>query len=333
MAFEWLSFLNARGIEYATSGPNVSRGHVAVKCPWCGAADPSQHMGISLEGAGWACWRNREHRGRKPARLVQALLNCRMDQAYEIVGGINVPSDFMSQVAAQLTKREDVAVDLRTLKMPKEFKPFRNLPSARPFIAYLKERGYTQKQILHMSETYDMSYCVAGPFKYRIIFPVIHKYRLISWVGRTISTSNLRYKALTVDPDKAKADNTPVAVDLNTNYVLWYDQLKEWDADTLVICEGPFDSLRVNELGDGLGIASTCVFTSSPSDAQIEILYELLPRFKRKYLMLDRGTLPTAMKILSRMPRSEIKIVELPSHLKDPGEMQMADLKNLDLAK
>jgi len=234
-------------------------------------------------------------------------------------------------VTAQLTPHV-VKETKRTLKMPKEFKPFRDVPSAKPFINYLMTRMYTKKEILGFSENDDLCYCTSGAFKYRIIFPVIHKHKLISWVGRTISTGNLRYKALTIDPEKAAADNTNAAIDLNTNYVLWYDRLKECDADTLVICEGPFDSLRVNVLGDGLGIASTCVFTSAPSDAQIEILYELFPKFKRRYLMLDRGTLPTAMKILSRMPGSDLKIVDLPSHLKDPGEMSLADLQKLKLA-
>ncbi len=42
MSFDWVDFLERHGIEYVTSSPNIGRGEVGVKCPYCGPGDPSR---------------------------------------------------------------------------------------------------------------------------------------------------------------------------------------------------------------------------------------------------------------------------------------------------
>src|SRR6185503_11264139 len=39
---DWEHTLSQHGVPYATRGPNVARGAIAVKCPFCGPADPSE---------------------------------------------------------------------------------------------------------------------------------------------------------------------------------------------------------------------------------------------------------------------------------------------------
>src|ERR1700678_739755 len=101
--FDWVAFLSSRNIHYETRGPNVAHGNVTVHCPFCGPADSSTHMSISIEGHGWRCWRNHSHKGKNPVRLVQAILGCSWEVANATVGNSSyIPSDFLSNVNAKL---------------------------------------------------------------------------------------------------------------------------------------------------------------------------------------------------------------------------------------
>src|SRR6266436_4570111 len=84
-SMQWEKFLTDYNIEFVTHGPNTKRGEVSVKCPWCGDDDPSQHLGISLEREAWGCHRNAQHRGKAPAWLIKALIDCTSTQAQLLV--------------------------------------------------------------------------------------------------------------------------------------------------------------------------------------------------------------------------------------------------------
>ena len=323
MAFDWLSFFSRNRVAYVTSGPNVSKGRVACRCPWCGAADPSHHMSISLEGKGWRCWRNNQHRGGDPTRLVAALIHCSTEQAHVIVHGaasVDLPGDLLSRVRGALAPPAAQASVVKLL-LPKEFLPFKDLPSARPFASYLRARGFNYRDIERLTIDYGVRYCTRGPFASRIIFPVYFQEQLVTWTGRTVShRDHLRYKALSIEADEIRG--TPAAVGSIFSYLLWYDQLALWTRDTLVICEGPFDALRVNVLGRRHGIAATCFFTSRPSHQQVGLFHELVPKFRRCVLLLDSDM---AMKVHGlgwELSSLKIDVVKLPAGIKDPGELR-----------
>src|SRR6202035_1643549 len=161
--FDWKNFLDARRIEYATSGPNVGRDHVAIRCPVC-ADDPSHHMSISLTGEGYRCFRNHEHRGKNPAWLIQALLKCSWEQANHIAGN-RYNFDSFSKLLDKQEQRYRPP-----LKLPTEFKAISDLPSCRPFVAYLRNRGFTAEHIATLSDRYGLRYCTQGIYHGRIIF-------------------------------------------------------------------------------------------------------------------------------------------------------------------
>src|ERR1039458_2617615 len=132
MTFDWPKFFERNQVKFVTTGPNVAREHVAVHCPFCGSSDPSQHMSVSLEGKGWRCWRNPAHRGKHPAYLIQALLNCTLDHAYSLVDGTtNIPTDFQGMVTKYLQPHLQQPSKKQKLTLPEEFKPFKDVPSAR----------------------------------------------------------------------------------------------------------------------------------------------------------------------------------------------------------
>lgn len=320
MAFDWLRFLEQHRIEYNASGANTSRDNVVVHCPFCGHQDPSKHMSVNLVGKGFRCWRNPTHRGKNPARLVQAMIGCTYERASQIVGNaILIPTDFMARVRD--TINPPPPVERRPLKMPAEFKRFTGLPSSKRFVRYLHERNFTDKQIERMSERLGVRYCTRGPYEGRIMFPLRFEKRLLSWTGRTIYNSEeLRYKTLSIDPERTKREGYEAALGAISHYLLWYDVLKVADADTVFLCEGPFDALKVMVLGAKHGVVATCFFTAEPTEPQVNLLHEVLPRFKRRFMLLDRGTFATGIRVTSGLSSLGVVPASLPHRLKDPGE-------------
>jgi hypothetical protein len=318
VAFNWVQFLESNHVHFVTSGPNVSRGHVAIHCPFCGAQDPSQHMSLNLKHGGWNCWRNDNHSGKSPAYLVQAILSCSRERAQAIVGeGVFLPDDFLGTVRGLVAPQQEAV--RKPIVLPEEFKSFgTRKPSSRRFEQYLLGRDFTLRQIDRMTRRYGLRYCTSGKFKGRIIFPVTFEGKLMTYTGRTIYPDvELRYKTLSYDPE---LEEVP-AVGPISDYLLFYDKLmaNKADADTLVLCEGPFDALKVNVIGRPYGVAATCFFTSSPSQAQIDLVGDLVPVYKRRYLMLDHGTLATALRTQMDMSTLINRVLTLPKHIDDPG--------------
>lgn len=321
--FDWIRFLESHHIPYETSGPNTARGQIAIHCPLCGAADPSMHMSIALHGGGWRCWRRPDaHYGRSPTGLVRLLILCSDDQAKEIVGGsVYVPDDWLSQVQQQFVPAAEEVTP--PLKLPQSFKKLASgLPSAKPFLRYLHDRGFDDRGVEFLAKRFGLHYCTQGLYKGRLIFPIRYGKELVTWTGRTIyKTQNLRYRTLSADPEKAAEEGMGRAIGPITRYLLSFNHLmKSADADTLCICEGPFDSAKVQLLGQKMGITSTCFFTSMPSRDQVELFHLLLPKYKRRFLLLDRGTMPVALKIMTALSGLGVRIMQLPGELKDPGE-------------
>ncbi len=151
--FDWVKFLEFNNIEYITRGPNLARQNLGIQCPFCGEEDPSAHMGISLLGHGWSCWRNKSHSGRQPHRLIQKLLGCSWQEANALVGdgGIEIPSEenFLNSIKTLLGPATGAEVSQGTLTLPKEFKPLHGQLRGlgRHPVNYLIGRGYQPDDI------------------------------------------------------------------------------------------------------------------------------------------------------------------------------------------
>lgn len=324
--FNWETFLRQRHIPFAepgdrTGGKGAGRGHVVTRCPFCGSATTDYYMSISVEGKGWRCWRRPEHCGVAPARLVAALLGCSIADAMSITGQHkHLPVDFLGAVMAHLAPKEKDKP--RRLELPKEFRPITGSQTSALARNYLRQRGFSEQSLDILRIEYDIRYCKSGPYRKRIMFPVYYKKRLVTWTGRTISKNvNLRYHSLSTDPETAREEGYSPAIGPITDYLLWYDDLPEYGADTIIITEGPFDALKLNVLGRPYGVCSTCLFTNKISKPQIELLYRLLPRFKHRYLMLDVGTLDIMLKTERDLITLGLHRLSLPDGFKDPGEI------------
>lgn len=335
MAFDWLRFLEQHRIAYRDSGANTSKDNVVIHCPFCGSQDPSEHMSVNVSGKGYRCWRGPTHRGRNPARLVAALLGCTFDRAMDITGSaIHIPDDLAARVNAIL--KPPATKPPEGLKIPEEFKAFKGLPSSKPFIRYLKgpDRGFTDVEIQSFTKRWGVRYCTRGAFRGRIIFQIKFQGKLQTWTGRTIyDQEELRYKALTRDPERAESMGYPPANGAISHYLLWYDWLlNKSDADTIILTEGPFDALKVNILGNIRGVAATCCFTSSPTDLQVALLHELMPKFKYRYTLFDQGTFTTGVRVARTLTALGVIPAQLPPQLKDPGLFDETSFRKFSIA-
>jgi hypothetical protein len=312
---DWPELLRQHHIEFAEGGGrNVSRGYIAVRCPFCGPADESQHMSINLKRGSWRCWRNSAHRGGDPVWLLTALLRIPPTQARSLLGPdyVVMPSNLASAVRAKLEPAEPE--EAAALALPEEFRPLKSEPPARRFLAYMRHRrGFDLPAIV--ARRYGLYYCTHGEWADRILFPIFERERLVAWTGRSIlEQPRLRYKT-----------EGPIG-----NHLLWFDELKIANHHhTILLCEGPFDALKVRALGEQLGITATCWFTSQPNRRQTDLLYELLPRFRRRLLVLDADAGGRAIELAQALQRFEVRRITLPARFEDPGELNKRGLLGL----
>ena len=312
-SFDWPQFLDRHHIHYRDRGSNVGPDHIVTTCPFCGPADQSGHMSISLLGNGWRCWREHSHSGIAPTRLIQALLNCSHEQALTYLSSLAQP--IFAQPAKSLPDIVNVLMTRiepappKPIEMPPTARPLTiTAPVARPYQLYLSSRGFSDLHTL--TDRYGLRFDPSDRrWHGRILFPITHDNRMVAFTGRAISNrATPRYLA------EAITQSTPL---------IWTDTFPP-QADTLVLTEGPFDALKVNVLGQLQGVHATCCMTSSFSDHQRAQLYDLIPRFQRTIVLFDRGNEASAYRLAQSFP-NRLAVARLPSYASDPAELTALD--------
>jgi hypothetical protein len=337
MAFDWQKFLDTYRIEYVSSGPNIGRNNIGIICPFCGD-DPSFHLGISLDGKGFHCWREPSrgaHSGRSPHKLVMRLLGCSFTQAQAIVGDQDrkvVANDttFDNDIKRRMALAHNPTShrSVGRLEFLSEFKKIRDKGlRGELFYSYLIERGYNEKQAAQLIERFDLRCALIGKFAYRVIIPVFMDGKLVNWTGRAVTTDTLRYKTLSHDMEVSRKAGLPQAP-MNVKDCLFdYDNLKN-GGDILVLTEGPFDAMRITFFGEKYGIMGTCLFGKGVSKQQKDLLYRLLPLYDHVHTFFDTDVglastfswFPDDMGIVRR---------DLPKNVKDPAELQRKQFTRL----
>lgn len=309
--FDWPAFLRQHRIEFVSEGKD----NIAVRCPFC-RDDPSQHMGISLRGRGWHCWRNPSgHSGKSRARLIAGLLGCSAEQANRLAYGeraLPADEDLISTFRAKLGMQ--TVGPPRNLELPRELKPLMNYGSrARPFRMYLHSRGYTAQQIEWLVVTYELCYALRGDFRYRIVMPVRDRDRkLLTLTGRSIiKGEELRYYTMAKEQAVCATKETLFALPL-----LWRCD----NPKALLVCEGPFDAMWITLFGHSFGVYATCLFGLSLSMGQAGLLSELRSRFAYIGLLLDSAANFQAFKMQANTG-IELHRLRLPANAKDPADL------------
>jgi hypothetical protein len=324
--FNWERFLEQHGVEYVTRGPSVTPGNVAVRCPFCGDADTSHHLAISLKGRGWRCWRSVEHAGRSPVRLVQALLRCSWERAQELVGGsVVIPeTEALRGMIDGLMGRDVEVSERRSLALLKEFRPLPSeSPFARPFYEYLSDRGYDRDDVRWCGENFHLHYATSGLFRYRIILPIYDfDGALVTWSGRSIlPDAEIRYKVLSTLAPAQFVTDLPLAVLPPSETLYGFPELARASGGALVLCEGPLDALWLSLIGRPRGVWATCLFGLNVTDTQVSLIEDIAPQFGSVWLLLDDDAELHALRIMQRLAAVGCRQARLPLGVGDPAEL------------
>lgn len=330
---DWREVLTQHRVPFIEKGANVSRGELNIRCPFCGSADPSYHMGLNPDTGYWSCWRNKEHRGKSPVRLLMRLLNVDYARARDLCGldaEYVDPDEFSSAVAKFMGRvvPPEPAQTTAVLEIPGEFRPLTEQSMSglySRFGNYLyHQRGFdlTSDDPERLCEGYDLRGALTGPYKQRLILPYFQDRHLVAWTGRAIAHAEVRYKDIPVDQAAVQVRHT----------FFNHDAALDPECRMLIVCEGPLDALKLDFYMREHGVRAVALSTNSMSRVQADKLRELAPRLRRVLLLMDQADPMEGMVASMRMRREisdipNISIVTLHiSTVKDAGEMSPAQV-------
>lgn len=314
---DWIQFVQDNHIDWVSRGPNTRRGEISVKCPWCGEDDPSQHLGIVLDGEAWGCHRDATHRGKNAVRLIRALLGCSYGQAKLIQAQYGAADpETLGQALAALNAFSDAPSPAdeappQSLVMPPESRAIAPTGATARFWRYLLRRGYDNPAAA--CRMYGLRCALTGRWKDRIIIPVYRQGDLVAWTGRAIQTP-------VSAPRYLSTSNIIKQCILNEDLIMEGGRL-------LFVTEGPFDAMKMDYYGHHSGVLATSVFGTSITMDQISILREAEKRFEKVILLFDSDALSTSFDMTDWLHNPIIG--SLPPGVKDPGELNEEQVLSL----
>jgi hypothetical protein len=303
MAILWRQLLDTIGVRWIDRGHNVGGGHVNIRCPWCGDADPSFHLGIQESTGHYFCLRSQAaHRGKSTPWLLLAL-------------GVEP-----YQIDALIRDYADDSPPTRTAAY-RETTPWEKFKSAADYPAaldYLRRRGLDPAAVL--ARRYDMRFTTSGPSAWRILLPLRLNFDIVGWTGRAISQHAIpRYRAN--DPSNGTALYVPIYPTEATR--------------TIVIVEGPFDAIAIADAyhptHEIIAIAVTGLNVNPP---RRQHLADIIGLAKEPHVLLTldedqlRNTVYNFKNVLAQgtgIPHPQS--FPLPPGTKDAGEMSREEIR------
>lgn len=335
MAFNWIKFLRNNNIPYLSEGRNIKHNNIGMACPLCareGNPDPSAHLGINPSTGAWNCWRNSRHGGRSPVKLIQALLNCSWEQAQKIADEVAVTAEGWQRLAANpklmFSTPEEEAVTPVPLEMPPNFRKVRPHGITAAYAEYLRKRGFPARALPRLYRRYKIMAATSGFWAHRIIFPVFRGGQLVCWTSRVVRGGGVRYMSLSSDPAQARKWGQPQAL-ANVKDVVWNgDELLQWrEGGALIVCEGPFDALKLDFYGRRYGLRATCVFGLKPRMQQVCVLAEIAKHFDHVYTMQD--TIADSAALASNLALLRARPVPVPDSAEDAGALSSGQVRRV----
>jgi len=170
--FDVITYLEDRGIQFWTSGKNVTSGWINISCPFPFCQEPSNHLGISPHRF-FNCWVCGE---KGPVtKLIQQLEGCSWTEANTIV------SKFQDFTFKHLKKETQHRTDPDRNILPKEA----NDDWPQLHLDYLKKRGFNPPSLINK---YKLKACYTlGKYKFRIIVPFFHKGKIVNFTGLDVT--------------------------------------------------------------------------------------------------------------------------------------------------
>jgi hypothetical protein len=325
--FDWKPFFAEYRVPFIEKGANVKRGEINIKCPWCGSADPSYHMGVNLETGWFSCWRNRKgHSGKSPLRLIVQLTKVPYWKAREIagLGADYVDPDGFDAVAARVMGRDAHIEHPRQarrefLDMDKYAIPITSRPQTLRWFNYLYGRFFERDDIEDLCYEYGLKAARHGNYAGRLIIPYYMDGKLVTWTARAIGQSSVRYLDHPVDDSLVPVKEVLYNVDAIAE-----------GGRTLAVVEGPMDVLKLDFYGKRYGLRAVGMSTNSINEHQVYALEEASDKFDEIVIMMDNKTdygIVDSMRLkdeLQSVPKLRIDYV--PFDRGDPGELRSREV-------
>ena len=285
--FDICKFLDDRSIQYFYSGNNTSSGWISTNCIFC--IDQSNHLGINLKSKSFSCFKCAEKGN--AVKLIQTVDGVNVKEAFKVMedytNGFFVPREkhYQSKVQFPIGTSKDFSGKA---------------------IQFLEDRGYDPQTVIKEYGLYNTG--PMGDYKHRIIIPVFHKKRIVSFVGRDITGQ-------AATPYKNSSDQYSIKEVKNCLY-----NLDSVIRDRVVIVEGILDAWRI---GDG----AVATFGVKYTHEQLR----LLKGIKQAFILYDgepeaiRQAYKLAYDLSPIVP--QIEVLELSEG--DPDNMSDADVRAL----
>lgn len=306
--FDIENFLIKESIEYRSSGKNVGKNNVNIKCIFC--CEDRFHLSISKTKLVYTCWICGAHGG--VTNFVSKLKRISYSEAFDLVNKQNSLSMMLEKYNTQVTpKNKD-----RVVKLPEFTKSFSNRPHNMFEVSalnYIKKKyDIDLKDIISA----DIRYCYNGMYKNRIIIPVYRDKELVSFVGRTWDTHcSERYKNCS---------------GINIKKTLYNINNMKKNQDLIVVVEGIFGAIKV-----GLNHA-VATFGTEVSTEQKSLLIDLSP--KKLVVMFDNDTNSETNKSVTMKAQKLVdylsafmptKLIKIPYAGKDPADLTREQITKL----
>lgn len=287
-----IDYLESRGIEYRAAGKNVMKGCVAVNCFFCD--DKSTHLNLSLSSDRAICFRCGKY---SLAWTIAKIDNIPYPDAKRFVQNLEFDENAAKKIEDWQDKRSLPGLDITKMFSGQIFDYLSDM-----HIDYLESRKFDAEYLQYKYKLMGSSHI--GPYKFRVIFPVIMRGKVVSFVGRDVTGLSPR-RYMNLDDARSLVPRTRQLYNL--------DSVREY----LVVTEGPTDVCR---FGSGAVATLSIAFTSQQIS---EIISSLLSfRVRRCFVIYDPGK------------ESQKKAKEIAQYLALIGrfdEVQRIDLVDSDL--
>lgn len=301
MKLNIVQLLTDYSVLFVTEGhKHCQPGWVQVACPFCSGSS-GWHLGYNEQEDYWNCWRCGWHPGDK----VLAELT---GEPERVIRGLMRQYALRPSHEAAAKRIQPAKSPLSTLTLP-----LGTGPLGERHIRYLKQqRKYSDPeelaQIWQLQGTGHV-----GPYKFRIIAPIFHEGRMVSYQGRDVTgRSELKYKAC------------PQHLELLPHKHCLYglDYVPFWKREVIVV-EGVTDVWR---LGAGNAVAT---FGIKHTTEQVRLLVK---RFQRVFVLYDpeAQAVQQAHKLASMLAHFKVEAVVLGIDTrKDPDDLTEEEVKTL----
>lgn len=319
MHIDFQDLFSKHGIRYTTR--QHSQGNIGINCPFCARTtdpDPSEHMGVDIKTGAWNCWRNSKHRGKKPHRLLNALLGMSYADVDNMLGVVAAPTSEFDAVFAK--GKNPFAVDAEpqsrnslsniALDSLATFAPITHSVS-QPHLDYLRRRGIAEQ----VAREFGLLAGIIGRWAGRVIFPVFtpDSAQVVSWTARSIGAAVPKYIALGREHGA------------NLKHLLYNAARLSAGGKTIVVTEGPMDAIALQQLAPESAV--TCTFGLTVSNIQIALLK--MANFSRVVFLFDSTAYGNAVDCAHRAGGDAVDFSTLFNRAGDPAELTTHDIPRL----